>query len=219
MSDDKVSGHYFFTQPTIMTFPALFTPRKARDRAGKETGDPRYEANFVFDPAGADWQAIKQVAAKVAKARNPDVDLSTLGWPFKNGTVEADKRKAKGKSDGEFARGKGILVAKTGEKYPPGLTVIENGQPVDLTDEALKAKFKSKFYSGVLVYAQVNLCWYDAVGNGKPGVTCRLNSVISTGKGDRIGGGMSGSELFAKYIGTVTTEDPTAGMASDEIPF
>jgi len=112
----------------------------------------------------------------------------------------------------------GILVARS--KFQPKLGVIDNGTLVELEDDAQKAKYKGKFYSGVVAFASVNLVAYDRVGDGnKDGVTAYLNQVLSTGQGKKLGGDGGGSlaSNFSQYLGQVVTEDPTAG--DDEIPF
>lgn len=223
MSEQKTqTENYNATAPAIMTFPALFVPRKVKrrkpDGTTVETGEPKYEANFLFEPTSPDFLAMKAIAVRFARAHGIE-DLGTIGFPFKSGTKEADKRKAKGKDDGEFARDKIVMIARSGEKYPPKLTVIENGKMLDLDSEEQKTKYKGQFYSGVKVWFQVSLAWYDPVGdNAKAGITARLNVVVSTNKGDRVGGGgQSGSALFSQYLGQTTTENPTVG--DDDIPF
>lgn len=219
MTDQDNSGLFAFTKAVPVTFPALFAPRRVK-RNGKETGEPRFEGTFIFDPQSPDWVALKQLAAKIAKGRNPSVDLASLAYPFKNGTAQADKRQQKaGKDDAAFMRGKGLLVARS--KFQPKLSVTEGGRIVDLEDDAQKTQFKSRFYSGVEVFAQINLVWYNAVQEGsKDGITAYLNVVCSTGKGKRLGGGegQAGSALFGGYLGQLSAADPTAG-SDDEIPF
>jgi hypothetical protein len=220
MTDEATAGLYQLTMPAIVMFPDLFVPKAFKGKGGKELGEAKFGSQFIFaDPANnADWQGMKAKALAVAKAKHPEVDPKTLNWPFQSGDKAADKRKAKGKSDGEFLRGKGLITARS--KFQPNLSVLDNGQIIDLEDDALKAKYKGKFYSGVKAYALFNFVWYDAIKDGdKSGVTAYLNLVYSLGTGDRIGGGRSGSDIFKAYAGVVSNEDPTAGVEDDEMPF
>lgn len=218
MSENGSEGLYSFTEPVVMAHPALFEPR-GFGKKGKETGEPKYSANFVFNPDSADLKAMKALAVKVARAKWPDRDLKTLQFPFANGDKLADKRKAKsGKDDGAYQRGKVVIAARS--KYEPRLAGIENGKIVDYEGEA-RIKAKPKFYFGVQVFAQVNFVAYEGVGNNPDGVTAYLNMVFSTGKGEKIAGGASAAETFKGYVGHVSAEDPTAGaeQLDDEIPF
>lgn len=212
------------TEPTTLTFPNLDKPR-AVERNGKPTGEPKYSANFEFEPSAADLAAIKAEAVKVAKAKWPGRDIGaeykagTIRMPWSSGDKLADKAKAKGK-DREFSRGKTVLTSRS--KYQPILSYIENGKIVDIdgsTPQGL-ATIKRVFYSGVQTLAEWNLQAYDAVSeDGKDGVTAYLNRVLSLGKGTRLTGGQSSAEVFKDYIGTATDEDPGLGDLDDEIPF
>lgn len=216
MSEDKKDiGLYNLTKPVIMMFPALFEPKTFKGKGG---GEPKFSANFVFDPTSEDLAAMKKVAVAVAKAKHPDIDLKTLTFPFKNGTKSADKRKAKGKDDAEWLRGKAIVVARS--KFRPQLGVVEGSQIIDLADNNdLIAKYKGKFYNGVEAYATLNFVWWDPIKEEDTGgVTAYLNMVLSTGRGKRIGGGGSIADTFKQYVGTMTAEDPTEEL-DDEIPF
>jgi len=213
---EKTDGIYNLTSPVQMVFPALYEPRKFKAN-GKESGDPKYGANFIFDPASEDFKAIRALAVKIAKAKWPDRDLHTLKFPFTQGDKLADKRKEAGKSDGEYQRGKVVIVSRS--KFEPRLAVIANGKLTDLEGD-LKTKCKNQFYSGALCYAQLNFVAYDAVGANPPGIAAYLNMVFSLNKGERIGGGPSAAEVFKSYVGTVVDEDPTGGLGvGDEIPF
>lgn len=220
MSDTvKTDGLYAFTTPAIMIHPTLFEPKKFKSK-GKESGEPKYGANFVMERDSADLAAMKTLAAKIARAKWPDVDFKTLHFPFASGDKLADARKAKGKSDGEFQRGKVILVSRS--KFKPRLSGKENGAVVDYDGDA-ELRAKGKFFFGAEALAQVNFVAYDKVGANPPGVAAYLNLVYVNGKGTRLGGGAPAAEVFKGYMGSVTDEDPTAGASpgelDDEIPF
>lgn len=202
-------GLYQFTVPVIMTFPNLLTA-KAVTRNGKATGEAKYSANFLFKPDSPDLNAIKALAAKLAKAKWPGKPLSELTTPWRDGDKLAEKRKAKkGKDDAAFNRGKIVLIART--KYQPRLSILGASAPIDLDTPELLKLHGGKFYSGVEVLAEVNLVPYDAVeDDGKPGVTAYLQAVLSLNKGDKLtGGGRSAAETFKGYVGHASSEDPT----------
>lgn len=218
MTDEAaVSGVYNLTEPVVMTFPNLLVP-KAFGQKGKESGEPKFSANFAFAPDSADLKAMKATAARVARAKWPGIDFKVLAFPFSNGDKLADEAKA-AKKDREYYRGHVIVAARS--KYEPRLSGIENGVAVDYEGDARKAA-NAKFYSGVKVLAQVNFVAYKGVGRNPDGVTAYLNMIFTTNKGTRLSTSQSAAEVFKGYVGNISAEDPTAGrreMIDDEIPF
>jgi len=221
-TDDKRkpgTARYNLTEPVVMTFPNLIAPRKFK-KNGKESGDPKFGASFVFKPDSVDLKTMKSLCAKIAREKWPGRALTELSFPFFDGNKAADKGRAENK-DREFYRGGVVLTAHTGEKYPPKLSGFENGIVVDYDGDAKKAA-AGKFYSGVLVLAQFNFSVYTGVGANPDGVTAYVNMVFTTNKGTRLTTGQTAAEVFKSYIGTVSQEDPTAEQftadADDEIP-
>ncbi len=216
MTDTNNDGVFNLTKPLTLTFPNLFKARPFK-RNGKEIGEPKFDGSFLLDADSDDLKAMKALCVKIARAARPSADLKTLAFPFKSGDKLADKAKEKGK-DNEVSRGKVVIAARS--KYQPKLAVFEAGKILDLEDETMIARFKSRFYPGVLCYAQFNFVWYDEVGNGQAGVNAYLNMVLSTGKGTRLGANRSAASVFSGYVGNVSEVDPTAGQTmDDEIPF
>lgn len=214
---NKTDGIYNLTLPVVMVFPNL-VEAKAFMKNGKAQGDPKYGATLVVPADHPDLKPMKELVTKLAKNRWPDKPFSELAFPFLSGDKAAEKRKAKGKDDGEYQRGKVLLTARS--KYEPRLSYIENGKIVDLETDTAKQMAKNKFYMGVEVLAQINFVPYDPIGeNAKGGVTAYLNMVLSTGKGKRLSGGASASEVFKGYAGSVSAEDPTGGDSDDQIPM
>lgn len=214
----KQAGEIFnLTEPVVMSFPNLFEAR-AFGPKGKESGEPKFSANFIFKPDSADLVAMKQMAVKVARARWPSRDLKDLKFPFSSGDKINQRRVAKGKKADETAAGMVVLAGRS--KYEPRLAIFEGGRVVDLEGAAREAN-KGKFYAGVEVLAQFNFVAYDGVGANPDGVTAYLNMILSTNKGKKIATGSSAAEVFKGYAGHATTEDPTAGneLVDDEIPF
>jgi hypothetical protein len=208
----KVDGIFNLTAPVVMSFPHLFEA-KAFKKNGKETGEAKFSAQFIFPADSEDLKGMKQLAAKLARAKWPDRQFSELHFPFASGDKVAEKRVAKGKHDNDHIRGKVIITAKS--KYEPKLAYIDNGRIVDIETEIQKAAQKNRFYSGVEVLAQINLLPYE--GGQGDGVTAYLNMVISTGKGARLSGGQTASEAFRGYVGSISAEDPTAPGADENL--
>jgi hypothetical protein len=212
---DVHPGLYEMTAPATGTFPNLIVPKPVKLN-GKETGDPKYSLNIEMAPDHPDLPIMKAKAVAVARAKWPGIDLASIDFPFTDGNKLADKAKAKGK-DREFSRGKAVLTSRS--QFPAKLTAVVNGQPVDYSEDAL-VNARPYFYNGVDVLARVKFQAYDAVGNGRPGVTAYLDTVVSLNRGKKLSGGQTGSETFKGYIGLMSKEDPTAGQAlDDEIPF
>lgn len=215
MTDQQTDGRFAIMNPVILAHPHLFEAQ-AYKANGKEKGEPKFGANLVLTP-GPELDEMKKKAAAVAKAKWPTRALSELKFPFASGDKLADKRKAKsGKDDGDYQRGKVVINARS--KYRPRLAIVANGRIVDLEDDAAIAQHKAKFFFGAEVLAELNFVAYE--NPEKDGVTAYLNLVLATGKGTRIAGGASASEVFKGYAGSVSAEDPTGGVElDDEIPF
>ena len=223
---DKNQGIYSLTEPVTMIVyikageHPLFTPRPYIGKNGKPQGEPKYAADFVFNADSQDLKNMKALAAKLARMKWPDKPFDQLVFPFKNGDKEADKAAEKDK-DRENLRGK--VIVKGSSQYPARLSYIENGKIVDLENEAALLQAKPKFYSGVKALAQFNFVAYDAIGeNAKGGVTAYLQIVLSTGKGEKLSGGMTAAEAFKGYVGSMSTDNPEApgaGQNLDEIPL
>ena len=223
---DKNLDLYTLTEPVLLSHPTLFEAKKFKDpKTGKESGEPKFSANFVFDADSADLKALKKMAAAVAQAKWPGRDVKTLVFPFKDGTKLADERKAKVEkanktADGEFQRGKVVLVTRS--KFPARLSFIDNGRIVDVDDpldasEAKVIKAKSMLFFGAMVLGQFRFVTHE-VGSNTPGVNCYPQMILATGKGTRLTTAKSASETFKGYVGSVSSEDPTSGL-DDEIPF
>ena len=221
MSDANKAREYEFKNVCRVIFTdTLFTPKQYVDpKTKKAKGDPKYSATFLLAPDSADLAALKSLCKEIAKEHN--ADFANTAWPFKNGDTEADKLKARGKN-GEVYRGQVVIRSDTGEKYPPGLAIFKDGNikkgAIDLASPALVSQYKGWFYSGSNVIPVVQLKWYDAVNEGKPGIKAYLGMVVATNTGERLGGGKPASERFKGVVGQATNEDPT-GDLDDEIPF
>lgn len=222
------TGLYSMTAPAVMAFVALTTPKKFKDRNGKETGEAKFGVTFVFPPEHPDLKGMKDAAIAVARAKWPGVKLADLKFPFEAGekTIEARKRNLAKKSkeykgETDFALGKSLL--KAASKYPAGLAAIINGKVIDLDTPDKLSAHGHMFFFGAEGLGQVTFQAYDPIKEGdKAGVTCYINKVLVTGKGERLTKGMSAAETFSGYVGKTTTEDPTGPKGEtldDDIPF
>ena len=228
MSEKVQAISYATVEATVMAHPHLLEAAKFK-RNGKETGEAKFGAVWVFDPSSKDLENIKAKAAEAARAKWPGKSLSELQFPFKSGDKEWEKRvaklKAEGKEDdgkGDFQKGK--VLMKASSKFQPKLSVWLKGQkePTELTDEGMFRIHGGKFYFGVKTLFEVNFMPYEPVREGdKPGITAYVQQVCSINEGERLAGGRAASEVFKGYSGKVSDMDPTAGASGmeDEISF
>ena len=213
-----------------MFHPNLIVPKKFKNPQGQESGEAKYSGLFGIDPNRPDFVDAKRLAIEVAKAAAYEDDegnlipMNQLAWPWVLGDKLADKAKKLVEANtpkvklAEYYRGLVILKART--LHVPGLAYVQGRQIIEIPndDEALRKKNSGKFYFGAEVCVDVTFAAHK-VGNNTPGVNAYLNSVMATGKGERIGGFTPASERFKGYLGQVSAEDPTVGQDDDEIPF
>lgn len=219
MSDTQAPiGIYALLKPVVIAHPNLFVP-KAFGKKGKEEGTPKYSANVVFPADSEDLKTLKELAGKVAKAKWPGRSFKdkedpskNILFPFTNGTVLADKRKAEsGKDDGEYQRGMIVVAARS--KYEPRLSIFEKGKVTEFASvEEAKPHASKWFYFGVQGLVKINLVAYKGVGRNPDGVTAYLDAFMSIGTGKKLtSGGGSAAEAFKGYVGQTTGEDVLAG--------
>lgn len=225
MSTDT-AGVFSASRPTLGSFLNVVEAKKVT-KSSKE--EPKFSGNFELDADNPDLAGARATIAAVARAKWPSLNIGeaikagTLLVPLASGDKLADKAAADNANPAhknyrkdrlrEWSRGKQVLTARS--QFQPNLSYVENGRLVELADQAAVVQARSKFDTGKQVLFQVNFVAYDAVGEGKPGVTAYLNMVCSTGVGEKlISGGPSAAEVFKGYMGLESTEDPTGG-ASD----
>lgn len=215
MSESKLDGIYNLTSPAVLMFPNLLEPKPYVEN-GIAKGEPKFSATLVFTGDHPDLKGMKEKVALLARAQWPDKPFSELCFPFRAGDKSADKRKAKGKDDAEHLRGQ--VVMKTSSKFEPRLAYFEGGKIIDLETLIAKQAAKNRFFNGAEVLATINFVAYEAKGeSSKGGVTAYLNVILATGKGNRLTGGATASEVFKGYIGSVSAVDPTGGDSLDDV--
>jgi hypothetical protein len=176
--------NYRLTEDAILYFSNLFETSRYTPEKGKP-GDPRYNLKLLIS-SNADLNAL--IALAVDAYGGP---LKGVKSPFVTGNDLIEQAIAKGKDDATIEKmrktlaGKVQFSAHATAARPPMLGCWVNGKATNLTTPDLVAAAKDKFYTGVLVRAEVSLKAYSEFGGG---VTGYFNSVFSQGRGDRIGG-------------------------------
>jgi len=211
----KTDLSFTFNVPVRGVYLNVFDAKPFK-KNGKEVGDPKFGITLMMPTDYGELPGLKAKIAEAARSKWPTRNLSELKFPLGTGDKAAEKAKAKGKNR-DFM--KGLLVLTARSKFPPTLSVLEGGKIITLESDALKAKYKSKFYSGCFVAASVNFVPYEADGDDPDGVTAYVQSLLWVKDGERIGG-RDQAEVFKSYMGTTTDEDPLGGdNLDDDIPF
>jgi hypothetical protein len=122
MADKKEAITYLFANPVRVGFENIIAAR-AYEVKGQPKGEPRFDATFILEPESPDLKALQELCISVLKEQYPgkkivarrltqdeldDGGVVEVVVPWRDGTKEADKAKAKGK-DQEFLRGKKSL--------------------------------------------------------------------------------------------------------------
>ncbi len=206
----KTDMSFTFSEAVRGVYLNVFDPKPFK-KNGKEVGEPKFGVTLMMPSDYSLLPGLKAKIAEAARSKWPTRALSELKFPLGTGDKAAERAKLKGKNR-DFM--KGLLVLTARSKYPPTLSVLEGGKIITLESDVLKAKYKSKFYSGCMVGASVNFVPYDA-DDGDDGVTAYVQSLLWVKDGERIGG-RDQAEVFKSYMGTTTSENP---LGDDEIPF
>jgi hypothetical protein len=177
--------NYRLTEDAILYFSNLFETSRYTPEKGKP-GDPRYNLKLLLSVDSADLKALVALTVDAYGGT-----IKGVKNPFVTGNDLIDQAIAKGKDDATIEKmrktlaGKVQFSAHATAARPPMLGCWVNGKATNLTTPDLVAASKDKFYTGVLVRAEVSLKAYSEFGGG---VTGYFNSVFSQGRGDRIGG-------------------------------
>jgi hypothetical protein len=214
---EELKGRFKFEADSVtMYYPNVITPRMP-DFGGGRKGKPSYQIQVGIRPDHPDLPALKKLIGAVAKAKFGR--LTGVSFPIKDGDERADKAKARGKNR-EFLRGQVILKAGS-TQYAPQLFYMSDGAIVEV-EEGMRSQVGSKFYSGCEGTVGINLVAYPGNGDNIPdSVVAYLADVVSLCRGKKIGGGAEKFSGFAKNVGVVSDQDPTAdiGDDDDEIPY
>ena len=212
--------NYELTAPVIALYPNLMVAKKVK-KNGREVGEAKFSLNLAVRLDHPDLLPMKRLCAKLALEKWPGRDLrlqapnpDALAFPFTDGTILADKAKARVEARAEGAKlaefNRGFIIIPCRSKFQPAMECFINGKPTILDTPELRELHKDKFFMGAECFVRINFLAYDrADDRGADGVTARLNMVSVTGKGTRIGGSPATSMLGGAQ-GHTTMEDPTA---------
>lgn len=199
---------------------ALLKPESFIDKATKREGPLKYHVKALFDPKSPDFIKLRTTFIEAAKSKWATADtafLNALGKPFKSGDTINNGQKEKGKEPWDFLAGKVLLTA--GSINPPTLSYLDaKGSLIDAVSDVQRAEWKRMAYDGTEAYINITLVPYQ-VGTSSPCVTAYVNNVLVLGRGERLSGAPASSEVFSKYIGQATAENPMAGQLVDDIAF
>src|SRR5579859_1649726 len=145
----------FEAAPVKMLYGNVITP-KVSDYGGGRKSDPHFEVQAGLGKDHAELKALKGVMAACAKAKFGSTE--GVSFPLKDGTVIADKAKARGKNR-ERCRDLLVLKASSAAEYPPALAYVANGVGVDVED-SMRAQAAGKFYPGVDMSIEVTFKAY-----------------------------------------------------------
>lgn len=177
--------NYRLTEDAILYFSNLFETSRYTPEKGKP-GDPRYNLKLLLSEGSIDLKALVSLAIDAYGK-----DIVGVKNPFTSGETLIQQAIKKNKDPLTIEKmrktldGKVQFSAHATAARPPMLGCWVLGKATNLTTPDLVAAAKDKFYTGVLVRAEVSLKSYDEFGGG---VTGYFNSVFSQGRGDRIGG-------------------------------
>lgn len=219
MSDDVVTIK--FVKPWPIMFVNLLVPRAAKLKNGQTTA-AKYGCMSMMDPESQDAKAIKDAGIQIMKDKFPGWDPRMLGKPWETGEKHNAARVKKGKKEFENVKGKLLVQARSTNQ--PQLATLIDGKFVTLDDPIAIKSAQPKFYSGVEALIYMTLAPYGTdldpeEGGGNRGVTAYLDIVVSTGKGDRIGGQrVDIREAFKGYVGQASPINPaSSGDPYDDI--
>lgn len=212
---EKAAFPYALDTPVPVIYTdTLLKARAFKDEAGKEKGEPKFGATFLFTPDHPDWKPLKAMAAAAARDFRPNCDLQEVKWPWSNGDKDAAKAAEavaageKGAKPKDYL--KGYFVLRSRSKFELTLGYLdENERAVELNTEMAKMAAKGRFYDGVRCLALWNFKAYKR-DDGAVGVTAYLNMVLSTAKGEpiKVGNAKGVGDVFTKYSGRASQVDP-----------
>lgn len=182
----KRDRHLAITPTARLSFPELFKPKAYRDPDTGQEGKPEYKASLLLDSmddAKAELPPnLKGKALTLSKAiHNAKVDFfgpDKTKWPKLDYPIFTKGEEHVSKKSGEIHQGyagKIVIVAKTGEKFPPKLVCANGDEPTEQT-----------IYAGCFVRAVVQVKPYYFAK--KYGVKLYLSQITKVRDGDRFGG-------------------------------
>ena len=203
--------NYRLTEDAILYFSNLFETSRYVPENGKP-GEPRYNLKLLLAEGSADLEELLQLTVDayggpINGAKNPFKSANDLiAAAIKKGKASEETIEKMRKT----LAGKVQFSAHATVARVPMLGCWVNGKATNLKTPDLVAASKDKFYTGVLVRAEVSLKAFSEFGGG---VTGYFNSVFSQGRGERIGGqndATAFSDLAALFPAAVRAAVPTS---------
>lgn len=209
MPEKKQTFGCYLPEFTI-AFPTVFEAKAYAARPGQEGKGEKSFSYTAMWPTDADLTEVKRTAMAAAKAAWPGLEEigKNVRFPFKSGDREADRLVAAGKAEDAVKpyRGKVILKAKTGEKYPPEV-LVKRGATVE------NMQNPRDMYSGCKCMSMVMFRASEV--KGEKFVSAYFNDVIKVGDGERIFG-RDAKSAYRQLLGGSSAADPTG---DDDIAF
>ena len=150
-----------FTVKCILSFPALFTPKKVKDASGQDTGEAKYSAVGLLEPTHP------QIPVILAAINTAKQDTFPSGFPSK-GDVCFDTY------DNKY-RGKEYYDPRFSGWYAVSMTAKADDRPAVVDINRAPILDPAKVFSGAAVYLSFGVSGYT---KGTGGVGGWLNGVM-----------------------------------------
>lgn len=171
----------------ILSFANLFQARQLKDAAGNGTGDPKFGMALLLAPNDPQVAMIQATVAQATKDTFPSGMGNKSDVCF---SLYDEKYRGKDYYDPRFS-GYWVLNA----------TAKESDRPAVVTQTMQKIIDPGAVYSGMVVYASVNIGGYT---KGTGGIGCWINGVMVTDEEPpfgRLDNKPSVEQMFAKVLG------------------
>jgi hypothetical protein len=175
----------------IQSFANLFQARRARDAAGNETGEPKFNLTLLIAPNDPQVAMIRGVVDQVIRDTFPSGMGNKSDVCF---SLYDEKYRGKDYYDPRFS-GWWALTASAKESDRPEVVNMNYQKIVD----------PGKVFSGMVVYASVNIGGYT---KGTGGIGCWINGVMVTDEEPpfgRLDNKPTVEQMFAKVLGGTAT--------------
>lgn len=214
------ANRYSLIIPARMVFAHLFTPQVWDEKLQKFRNptspdeDSWYDATFLVDASGQDFNTIASMAAAIYEERtSPTADKrwldkdgvviprSGVQLPWEQGERYAAAKAAAG-AEYDLSDFNGKMLLKASTRHAPPLAAVVDGREEEFPD--LKRPLAEKFiFAGAVCFAEFDLQPYRK-GNNAPGIKAYLGAVCAiAGLGSRIGNTKPAAARFnlTGYVG------------------
>lgn len=189
--------------PIPIAYP-IFSQEQLDEARARGIKVDQWGGRLGFEVSDTRVAEIKKLMAAEAAKAFPNVKLSELRFPLASGAMLQKNGKNAWAGDKLWLTIKKPLKKQDGSAVAAPLVKYRlDGQELQLRGKDL---FDEKMYSGVLVACE--LTFKGTKGNGstiKDGVTCYVNTLFTTGRGERIGGR---GDIYGEVEGKVSDENP-----------